>query len=1109
MKGLLSKPINHPNSIPFSLTAAELHKALTTPEKRTPLTTAGDQTLTFRSPGGKTLINAPILNCDEIDLSVLGMEDNIDADCTHTVNVYNQSFDSPTRCSIAPEYQSTRELVSAIAAGNPAEVVKQIQQRKSDESKPKVSATKPRVPRKPKVGQKTRRKKKTDEPMKEDQKEEKLKSTLLSTKQPNDQVQFGPIQEELYTATPFISLNKAATVRALNFGPNVDDPNIAHYRKIYPKLQAVNEPSTSVLILNSNQIIHPAPKVVSTTPATLVPNICNSKGNGKPNNDTISDTPNGQELATLVTKNATRVNGSTDTCHKKISMKKVTRSAKSPNCKVNAIKNGIHVEMKSDTHVHVNKSSKRGENALTRPRRSHREPRNLFEDLTVNSSPTVNNGKLCNATKTDNKKFDLKFQTENTLKSAHKGLETKVIGKQTSRNSTKENKRVSKITKNKQDKEREILKVKIPIIRHRSSKGKETEKCRQTSVAFHFKKRTEENVDHSSSDDDLPLSEVVKRQKKISVNSRKTEEAKNTFKAAEIEIESQSTGEDNQKVDKNIPSTPLKIKTGEDSSVDNRTPSKEILLEKIGLTPKKSIVEHEFKSPNIANALDVLVEWQSSPLSSRRRMLSPRTCRMSRVDDRIKPKRQTPVKQLFGSQASQNEIKDVKSSKAIQTSKRVDGIIDLLKLNNPARNLSRAHTKKKKSKLANSDEKCKSKLPVSKESNQNLAADKSGYRGKATAVCDTNEKRPKPESESSLTVDGSKTQETSGSKESGRQGMNENRRQLQADNSGTDDKMKLINTNQSCAAIANKMTKSRLFEAKNCTNTNPETTDEISGKLENSTENAESVDIEDGYVVDSIDKRREFVNVDESSCGAGELNRAIASIEVDQTDNVQEDQFPVPEYDTSNDYYLYQHYESVGTNRLGAEESDSQGHYVAKPYAEEIDEVSVENESSKHIVKPIINCTVTKSEVDSIQVIYVDVHAALNSQDLPKHTELHVDHIDEPGSCTLACKSVEIDACDRITQKSDDPRDTQKTSELETKSKHLTNSKKKEKKKKHKHKRHRHRSHRIDTNCSHIEAGDSLGSPAAKDNYEHHHHSKKQKSKKRHREEREDGHEVS
>lgn len=690
LKEILNKPLRFPNSVPITMTAPGLHLLPKTPEKRIP----DNANLTFRSPGGKTMINVPVLNCeDEIDLSILGMEENVDADGSQIVNVYGQSLDTSTQYTIAPENQATHNLANAIHAGNTADAVKQMSQWKNTESKSRKKGTPER---------KSKVKRKKHEVVKADQHKEDLNSIPSSSDHlVFHQDGFLDPNEEVYTATLDTSVGKAATARALNFGPNVDN-----YRKIMPK--PCQETGPSVLILSSKQVVNPGHKiVVNTTPVTLVQNSSDSvvQSNEKVNEN--DELPKTESISTIKI-----IDMSDSSVEKKGALSTSTSNEKDPVVEDNiGISMKAHSQEKTPNKVKQNSghnsdcsSEKRVTRSVTLLKSTEKQSKSVKVNQSSDKKVTENEQKLLNTPKKDIKvkmlcksakvnlgtalNCDGSSKENNSTQSSHRDYnenisdageesENKIDMKEFGENGNKSNKNglKSRTCKNKKGKGNEKLKVKLPVMsnRHVNQKTKE-KKSEKVLIPFYFKKKHEDLAEISSSDEDLPLSEVRKQQVKTR-SKRKQKE----FQSVKIVIDSESTDEDTEALKEKVQLTPKKRM---ESSDEDRTPSKEILFEKIGLTPKKLVMESEFKSPRRKNVLDVLAEWQGSPSSGKcQEVKSVESHRSPRT-----PGKRGHAKQLFSSPDKKKSSFKV-CKKAKQTAKRVDGIIDRLKQNNPGRNL--------------------------------------------------------------------------------------------------------------------------------------------------------------------------------------------------------------------------------------------------------------------------------------------------------------------------------------------------------------------------------------------------------------------------------------
>ncbi|XP_045196369.2 uncharacterized protein LOC123551470 [Mercenaria mercenaria] len=1033
VKGLLEKPLTHLNSIPLSMKVADLQRVYRTPEKRVPMPA---ENLTFPSPGGKTLINVPLLNCeDQIDLSVLGMDENIDNAGSQTVNVYDQNLDTSTQYSIAPENQATHNLVNAIEAGNTAEVVQQI--KKSEETKRKTS-------KRSNTERKSRAKKKKEETAKDEQ-HDHFSPTPPSLDQPALQ-QEGNVDpnQEIYTATPFTSLNKAATVRALNFGPNVDDPDIAHYRKIYPKLQAPADTSPSVLILNTNQVINPGQRViVNTTPVTLVQKISNVQNDPNVNfkkeqnletdNTGVSDGKDNSETEKTMLKRVTR---SESLRHSKDDEKEASEENVG-NCDTEVDSNENTPEETLERGIEIPKQIKNMPGETPRKgKQTPRKTRNLSKELTEELGADCNNDQSNEEVNTS----ENECKNDQECRLNFDNYSEEICEKRKDRKCKKKDALLkTKNFKNKGSKGKEKLKVKIPMISHRppNRKGRVV-KSGKSVIPFYFKKKTEIKSDVDSSDEDVPLSVVRKQQVK-----------KKEYKSVELIVESETT--DEEKSMENVQSESGKRK---ESSDDDNITSKEVLFEKIGLTPTKSVGRHDLKSPIRANALDVLAEWQSSPLSSRSRGLTPNTRnRFSKADDCLKspttPRRRTHAKQLFGSPCKESIIEKVKGGKAKQTAKRVDDIIDRLKQNNPDRNLSSANTNINMMNLRNNGS---SEVDVAKI-----------------------ELKTKTGKENEKMLKESKSEKT----DADRQNKKLKTRNLindKGDGSASKDAGKKMSEMYNDTFVINDIVNEEYDQ-------NSPGTEVIEDKV--------------------VTADRNTLALDESSQGASELNRAIASIAVDH---------PTIKGDEEQNLLIHRYNENElqGFNLYQNEDILSESCNTKKECNEIFKINQSKNEISDEQHKPAFPDNQDgkgQSETHNKHIVTVDVHAAQNSQD---SCEMIEKFKDIRNTKSIQEINHELDSCSSETYKDikinqfDSAKHSHDTNEIKTVDPEQVESKTREKKKKRKH-RHCHR-HKHEGSNEVNTIGDQFGTQSQGER-EHHHKKKKKKSKKRHREDSEDVHE--
>lgn len=815
LKGLLAKPLKYTNSIPLQLTAGDLQKVLKTPEKK-----GLNPNLTFRSPGGKTMINVPVLNCeDEIDLSVLGMDGDIDDNNT-SVNVYNQTLDSSTQIGLAPENQVTQDLMKAIAAGSSADVLQKIHQQQQQtadcntklvETKKTSSEAKVAVPerktqqRKKKTeesktneeqSKSSKKKKRTsDELNKSGEKSKHTSPTLTSGELPEEGSQES--SEEIYTATPVTGVCKAATVRALNFGPFVEDPTIAHFRKIYPKFPAVSTSSTLV-ILNTSQSAETGPKmVVTTTPIPIVPKpstgeSCNKENaEAKNNSGKLDDTIKEKESKQSEENSTVRQTRSA-------SAKKKVKSCE----KNDKVVTDLEKESKTRPKTPKRQSSK-----------SSSMVRNLKDELdSLNSAVDASSDKKC----------------DTSLKDRELNADTKSVQK---------NKKVSKPVINKKDKKsggKEKLRVKVPLGKSKSPASRSSnKKVGKNNIQFYFKKN--KSPVSSCSEDDIPLSEVRKTQSKRRTGRKQT--GKKEYKSVKIIIESESSDEEGEAAkDTGKSATPKKV---EKYQVQDDTPTKEALLEKVGLTPRKPPSDGEFKSPQRANMLDVMVEWQTSPRSRRKESRTPSVRTRAQVAEMLKsptaPKQKTPAKQLFTSPCKISS--DFESSNEGDTAQRVEAMINRLNKNNPDSSLSSVNLKEYSDKVKKAGNK-EIKTISSKKVKQDGA--KTVCENKVCAKKMTASKTKKSSGESRLTSKAKKAADIAKEK-------------LETE--------EFLNTElEQCSNNRSDIKETANIEGSNGTQSND------SGLAEIPDDNSEVC-------------KQNDMGLDEDSQGASELTRAIASIE--------------------------------------------------------------------------------------------------------------------------------------------------------------------------------------------------------------------------------------
>ncbi|XP_060558968.1 uncharacterized protein LOC132719229 [Ruditapes philippinarum] len=1034
VKGLLEKPLTHLNTFPLSMKFAGLQSTCRTPEKRQ------SDSITLRSPGGKTVINVPLLNCeDQIDLSVLGMDENVDtADGSKTISVYNESLDKSTHYSIAPENQVTHQLMSAIEAGKTSEVLQQIQKRNSNETKSKAS--------KRSVSERKTRARKKKEEIAKDEETDRFSPTPPSSGQSGG-VHDGSadLNPEIYTATPFPNLHKGATVRALNFGPNVDDPDIAHYRKIYPKFQTEDK-SPSVLILHANQVINPGHRVyVNSTPITLVQNM------PKTHNDKVDINVTDIKDDCSNKKPDDREKGDKELCVKEKETSGLRHSSvndgqnKDDHEKCETSKD---IKSRENTPKKVQMKSPRQSNNV-----SNETPKKMkhidqqTKEVAEQSMESTNEDKSIEKI---NDKKEIASKTKIKC-SSDTHVQLKESNKKKAEIEEVKCKKVdnsSKHPKSKDSKGKEKLKVKIPASRYKSPKGKKSDsKSGKSGIPFYFKKMNDAKPesDTDSSDDDVPLSVIRNRENLKGKKKGQNIEKKEGNEHVQLVIESESTDEDSGTgVVISAPSKSMKI------CDENETNSKEVLFEKIGLTPTKSLSKYDLKSPNRANALDVMAEWQRSPLSSRRRMLTPNTRnRFSKADDALKspttPKRKEHAKQLFKSPVKEGKsVQNVTDGKGKHTAKRVDKIIDRLKQNNPDKSLN--------SVKANSS--------------------------KRTTRSDKRKTR-------SNSAESNKLNEQSNNKSNNKKSKEKTSVKKETEN--------LLNIQENEEVISENIDVDNLTDGKFID-------EEVHNNSVIESMNEEGLTKNDSLILD------------ENSQGASELQKAVASIEFDHSDVQQREEQNVPDYqyyeldtvDFNQDNNDEEPMDRSGNTKIGCIEIsntcdivDIQGKGTCSP------EKQNSNQSQ--------GLSDQKPEIEHEQLVLVEVHRAAENQDSNESMEElekyrhSVELLNEKSGSDLSntCTSkVSVDHSDIVTQILDKPESSNEQSKVEN-----INSEQGERKSKSKKKKRKHRHHHSGNEMTNI--GEQFVSPGDQGEGERHKHhkKKKKKSKKRHREDGEDGHE--
>ncbi|KAH3726219.1 uncharacterized protein LOC127852831 isoform X1 [Dreissena polymorpha] len=567
-------------------------------------------------------------------------------------------------------------------------------------------------------------------------------------------------------ATPILhnSVVDRAHVRSLHFGALADDPNIAQFRKIKPKL-AEDSIAPRVIIVHASQFVptttpvltHAVPQLipVPTKPdETILTGSNKSSESQKSNSESKSPlkTPNKNSHRTGVFKGeVSRSNGDT-----LMNISSVIQS-KSPQTMCE-IKDCQKEQNSSVESCAIGIYESKGVNKVAAKEKQHKKT--SFE----------NNSKELRNTKIEDKKNQIighdQVQMEDQNKSEHdsqkqcisQGLNqpNEVTRKESNDEKQKETNK-SGIRKNRKSVNK--LKVKIPSV-SRTNVNLKSPEIKKSLVVFTKKKHAPvgDVESNCATADDLPLA-VLRKQIKQSTNgvkksgdmvegSHATKECdssrnkmgsflskqQTSYKThtdkdfgsnqnTKIKRETCSTNgdhdrnrksNDNNYTIRNInsnnkltaaivkveditdkvcclskhrqysePSTPKK----QVSESEEVTPSKEQMLEKVGLTPTKSV--SATISPKRASVLEFLSDWRRSPSAKTK---TPNTRSKQRKLEEIMKYPLTPRRRsLFKSPTSStNEIITENiddKQKSEKTVKRVNNILGKLHKNNPEDNL--------------------------------------------------------------------------------------------------------------------------------------------------------------------------------------------------------------------------------------------------------------------------------------------------------------------------------------------------------------------------------------------------------------------------------------
>lgn len=611
IKGLLGKA-----TVPMPQTFVPIPL---TPEKRQPV----NQNIQMMSPGGSK-IDIPILECHDIPISS-------DAECeqntSNTISLFNQDLKTVSEFTITPVSSADVNQQVPAVCGDTSNSLSQAAVNSvtlpafqsivlgsnitvnSNQTSSETSTKKRKGGRKKKVAAQS-----SGESSSGEKKSCDLQSDGMLA-------ELGP--GEKYTATPIVGntfMNKAH-VRSLNFGPNADDPTIAHYRKICPKPNT--QPSTpQFIILHTNTVLPANPNTAENTTIESV-NSNVGKSGDMSDNDSLS--------SPRLTRRSARLKNSESK-------------------KVDTPKDSISSVEKEEVES-INK---------------------VLLD-TDNSEKVINKSglmlPLSEESVEDDKNKPFKSNIDNVSESKTKQIKNKKTG--------------------------EKLKVKIPVDAKVKKEKSSNNKQRTLSVAF-TKQDKEVLTDDSNSTDDMPLAEL--KSKLNNKNSIEIEELNNSFDS------DHSNGDGEIAL---LPHTPKKPVT--EVVPDDFTPSKEEMLEKVGLTPKKTLEEISVKTPSRLGAFSEFGTLPSSACCVSPLLKSPLTRGKLKSLDKspsVAKKKETPAKRLFSPRKDNDKVR--KKKKSNNVAKHVKTMIDRLDKTNPE--ISLTNTREQKDNVNNTEQEIDSNL---------------------------------------------------------------------------------------------------------------------------------------------------------------------------------------------------------------------------------------------------------------------------------------------------------------------------------------------------------------------------------------------------------------
>lgn len=440
---------------------------------------------------------------------------------------------------------------------------------------------------------------------------------------------------EKYTATPITgNIISKAHVRSLNFGPLADNPQMGQFKKICPKPR--NPPTPQVIIVHTNTVLPQAPSGVSVPAKT--PQLREVLPKPVPQSDIVSP-----KSSSSVTKSGTN----NDHKVKDEDLDSLSEAPATPRLtRQSARQQKLDADSENSCH----------------------------SEISIKGTKTEDN----NASNSSFKETPVKGKNRSSASKAPNDSGTDTPHKVKNKPCTSKSKNDSKTSKAKGKKTGEKLKVKIQV----ADKPKNDKKAGQRNPLFTLKKE-EKNVvtDDSNSADDLPLSQLKGKIEKLPAEMEENDVS---------DTSSSTVGENT------LLTTPKKLITEIASVIPN--PSQEEMLEKVGLTPTKSLLE--FKTPvkiqndPIPNQLSS--SKRNTPLT-RGRLRSLEKDATSPVTEQVRrntPRKVTPAKKLFSSPTKHCSKSTENKGKPEHVAKQVDKIIERLHKNNPENALAKTMDEK-------------------------------------------------------------------------------------------------------------------------------------------------------------------------------------------------------------------------------------------------------------------------------------------------------------------------------------------------------------------------------------------------------------------------------